>query len=116
MTEQIDWRANQLSQVVGRFYILYSAISALEQTYCALVVYLQRCLVVTWLVPRETAAVSARSVYIMQPYTMSRHCRFYCSAVQVLFAIPTLTPHFASLLTAACHAAARSLITRSLIN
>ena len=45
------------------------------------VVYLQRCLVVTWLVPRETAAVSARSVYTMQPYTMPRHCRFYCSAV-----------------------------------
>ena len=109
MTEQIDWRANQLSQVVGRFYILYSVISALEHTYCALV-YLQCCLVVTWLVPRETAAVSAHSVYTMQPYTMSRHCRCYCSAVQVLFAIPALTPHFASLLTAACHAAARSLI------
>ena len=36
-------------------------------------VYLQRCLVVTWLVPRETAACSARSLYIIQPCTMSRH-------------------------------------------
>ena len=37
------------------------------------VVYLQRCLVVMWLVSRETAAVSARSVYTIQPCTMSRH-------------------------------------------
>ena len=29
--------------------------------------YLQRCLVVRWLVPSETAAVSARSVYTIQP-------------------------------------------------
>ena len=37
------------------------------------VVYLQRCLVVTWLVPRKTAVVSARSVYTIQPCTMSCH-------------------------------------------
>ena len=30
-------------------------------------------LFVTWLVPRETAAVSARSVYTIRPCTMSRH-------------------------------------------
>ena len=36
------------------------------------VVYLQQCLVVTWLVPRETADVSARSVYPIHP-CMSRH-------------------------------------------
>ena len=30
------------------------------------VLYVQRCLVATWLVPRETAAVSARSVYTIQ--------------------------------------------------
>ena len=36
-------------------------------------VHLQRCLVVTWLVPRETAAVSALSLYAMQPCTMSSH-------------------------------------------
>ena len=35
--------------------------------------YLQRCLVVIWLVPRESAAVSARSVYTIQACTMSRH-------------------------------------------
>ena len=37
------------------------------------VVYVQccRCLVVTWLVPRETAAVLARFVYIIPPCTMS---------------------------------------------
>ena len=76
-------------------YCFYTALfSALEQTHCARmwfymsdllfiarfwistkVVYLQRCLVVTWLVPRETAAVSARSVYTIQPCTMSRHFR-----------------------------------------
>ena len=36
-------------------------------------VYVQRCLVVTWLVPRETAADAVRSVYTIQPCTMSRH-------------------------------------------
>ena len=35
--------------------------------------YLQRCLVVTWLVPHETAAASASSVYITQSCTMSHH-------------------------------------------
>ena len=37
------------------------------------VVYLQRCLLVTWLVPRETAAVSALSLYAMQPCTLTSH-------------------------------------------
>ena len=37
-------------------------------------VYLQRCLVATRLVPRETAAVSARSAFTIQSYTMSCHC------------------------------------------
>ena len=32
-----------------------------------------QCLIVTWLVPRETAAVSACSVYTIQQRTMSRH-------------------------------------------
>ena len=36
-------------------------------------VCLQHCLVVTWLVPGETAVVSAHSVYTMQPRTMSHH-------------------------------------------
>ena len=37
------------------------------------VVYLQNCLVVTWLVPREIAAILVRSVYTLQLCTMSRH-------------------------------------------
>ena len=37
------------------------------------VVFLQRCLVVAWLVPREAAAVSAHSVYTIQQCTMSRY-------------------------------------------
>ena len=36
-------------------------------------VYLQRCSVVTWLVSRETAAVSAYSVYAVKPCTTSAH-------------------------------------------
>ena len=36
-------------------------------------VYLQHCLVVTRLVPHEAAAVSARSVYTIQPSTTCRH-------------------------------------------
>ena len=80
--------------VVDRFYIVL--FSALEQTHharmrCARVIsflwcvvlflsflstevmYLQRCLIVTWLVPRETAAISARSVYTIQSCTTSLH-------------------------------------------
>ena len=78
--------------IIDRFYM--ALFSALEQTHCAFVacksewvtvalysafsistevVCLHRCLVVTWLVPRETAAVSARSVYTIQPCTMTRH-------------------------------------------
>ena len=37
------------------------------------VVHLRRCLVVIWLVPRETAAISARSMYTIQSCSMSRH-------------------------------------------
>ena len=38
---------------------------------------LQRCLVLTWLVPRETAAVSAQAVYTIQPckFTVSRYSK-----------------------------------------
>ena len=38
------------------------------------VVYIQCCLVVTWLVPCKTTAVLAHSVCSIQPCTMSRHC------------------------------------------
>ena len=37
------------------------------------VLYLQCSLVVTWLVPHKTAAVLARSMYTMQPCTISCH-------------------------------------------
>ena len=68
--------------------------STIEQTQCAFVacdsnwvtvafcgafwivtqvVYWQRCFGVTWLVPRETAVVSAYSVYAIQLCAMSRH-------------------------------------------
>ena len=37
------------------------------------VLYLQHCLVVTWLVPRETAAFSVRYACTIQPCIISRH-------------------------------------------
>ena len=76
--------------VVDCFYI--ALFSALEQTHCTHmwfwisdylliacfristeVVYVQCYLVVTWLVPHETAAIWAWSVYTIQSCTMSRH-------------------------------------------
>ena len=58
------------------------------------VVYLQRCLVVTWLVPRGTAAVSMRSVYTIQPciishYFMQNHIRIQDACV---FSCKDLSP------------------------
>ena len=59
------------------------------------VVYLQRCLVVTWLVPCKTAAISAHSVYTIQPCTVtSLHakphtygaCVFSCNQPPALLA------------------------------
>ena len=68
-----------------------SAVSALQQTRCARISFyitwlafysafwnihrsgILTALFVTWLVPRETAAISARCVYIIQPCTISRH-------------------------------------------
>ena len=55
------------------------------------VVYLQCCLVVTWLVPRETAAVSACSVHTIQPCTMSRH--FMQSHIRRVHACLAVTCH-----------------------
>ena len=55
------------------------------------VVYLQRCLVVTWMVPRETAAVSAYSVHTIQPCTMSRH--FMQSHIRRVHACLAVTCH-----------------------
>ena len=73
---------------VDRFYI--ALFSALEQTHCARMWFymseqqysaflnIHRSGVLTalaWLVPHETAAISARSVYTMQPCTMSLHAK-----------------------------------------
>ena len=55
------------------------------------VVYLQRCLVVTWLVPHETVAFSAYSVYTIQLCTMSRH--FMQSHIRSVFACLAVTCH-----------------------
>ena len=55
------------------------------------VVYLQRCLVVTWLVAPETAAVSARSVYTIQKCIMSRH--FMPSYIRRVHACVAITSH-----------------------
>ena len=53
--------------------------------------YLQRYLVVTWLMPRETAAVSARSVYTVQLCTMS--CHFMQSHIHRAHACLVVTCH-----------------------
>ena len=78
--------------VVDRFYIIIALFSALDQTHSALACSSKWVTVaffkvrfeyppkwctfstvwlLTWLVPRETVAVSARSVYIIEPRTMS---------------------------------------------
>ena len=54
-------------------------------------VYVQRCVVVTWLVPRQTAAVSERSVYTKQSCTMSRH--FMQSHIRTVHACLAVTCH-----------------------
>ena len=55
------------------------------------VMYLQRCLVVTWLVPCETAVISARSVCTPQPCTMSHH--FMQSHIRWVHACLAVTCH-----------------------
>ena len=54
-------------------------------------VYLQCCLVVTWLVPRETAAISAHSVYTMQACTVS--CHFMQSHIHRVHVCLAVTCH-----------------------
>ena len=54
-------------------------------------VYLQRYLIVTRLVPREAAAVSARSVYTIQTYMVS--CHFMQSHMRKLYACLPVTCH-----------------------
>ena len=55
---------------------------------CILEYSLKHCLIVTWLVPYETAAVLARSVYTVQPCTTSRHfMQSHISRVQASLAV-----------------------------
>ena len=56
--------------------------------------YLQRFYVVKWLVSRKTAAVSSRSVYTIQPRTMSRH--FMQSHIRMGMRVQLLWPAFSS--------------------
>ena len=58
---------------------------------CIEVAYLRRCLTVTLLVARETAAISVRSVYTIQPCTMSRH--FMQSHIRRVHACLVVTSH-----------------------
>ena len=58
---------------------------------CTEVVYLLRCLRLTYLVPRETAAISARSVYTIQPCMTS--CHFAQSHVGWAHACLAVTCH-----------------------
>ena len=46
-----------------------------------------------WLVPHETAAVSARSLYTIQPYTMSLYAKSYIRKVRAYLAV-TCRLHF----------------------
>ena len=55
------------------------------------VVYLQHCLIVRWLVPRETGAISVCSVYIVQPCTIS--CPFMQSHICRVHACLAVTCH-----------------------
>ena len=60
----------------GCFYI--ALFSALEQTHCARSAFLNVhgsgvLTALAWLLPHETAAISARSVYPVHPCTMSLH-------------------------------------------
>ena len=48
--------------ILNEWLVFYSSFWIFTQ-----VLHSQRCLVVTWLVPRQTAAVSARSAYTIQP-------------------------------------------------
>ena len=90
--------------IVDRFYI--ALFSAVEQTHCARMWFyiseylfiarffcfcflnIHRSGVLTtlaWLVPQETAAISARSVYTIQPCTMSLHAKPHTYARWTLY-------------------------------
>ena len=82
-------RGERAYNVVDLFYV--ALFSALDQTHCACMWFYMRDLLFTarllnvhrsgvltalaWLVPHEAAAVSARSVYTIQPCTISLHAK-----------------------------------------
>ena len=81
--------------VVDRFYI--ALFSALEQTHCArmwffsFLFYIHRSGVLTalaWLVPRETAAISARSVYTMHHVTSCKATYVRCMRINFSCNLP----------------------------
>ena len=53
--------------------------------------YIQNCLVVTWLIPLKTVAISACSVYTIQPCIMS--CHFMLSHIHRVHACLAVTCH-----------------------
>ena len=79
-------RADSLRSCLNEWLAFCSAFSLSTE-----VVNLQRCLVVTWLVPRETAAISARSVDTIRSCTMS--CHFMQSHTHRVYACLVVTWH-----------------------
>ena len=84
--EQTHWAFLACDSQWVTVFFFYSAFWKSTQ-----VVYLQCFMVVTWLMPRETAAVSARSVYTIQPCTMSSH--FMQSHIRRVHACLAVTCH-----------------------
>ena len=114
----IEWLIDDCFLYSAIFYFLYSAIlcSAADSLHfcrmwfwmsdcnllqrileycsllqCILEYSLKCCLVVTWLVPHETAAILARSVYTIQPCTTSHH--FMQSHIHMVQACLAVTCH-----------------------
>ena len=82
-----------LSRVILNDCGLFSSFFIARFEYPQKVAFFQRCLVLAWLVPRETAALSARSLYTMQPCTKSRHfMQSYIRRVYVCLAVTQLPP------------------------
>ena len=88
--------------VVDRFYIaIFSALAGADSlrshvilherlAVCCAFLNIHRSGVLTalaWLVPRETAAISARSVCIIQPSTMSLHAKPHTYKINLLPAL-----------------------------
>ena len=59
--------------IINVYTIIWKCRRAVSCGSCGSILLVYRCLVVTRLVPRETAAVSARSVYVIQPCTIMSH-------------------------------------------